>query len=178
MLSLPRPGHFRRPDGTSVAAVTSPPLRRPAPAGYSGTPLPSKLGIKPGCRLLVADAPADLVLEPLPDGVDVERLTERLPSRSSGARFDVVMLFCADMATLEARFVPLMELLEPASALWVCWPKRASGVLTDLGEKAVREHGLFAGMVDVKVCAVDAVWSGLKFVYRVSDRPNASSTQA
>jgi hypothetical protein len=156
-----------------VTPVPTP--RGSAPAGYSGTPLPRKLGIRPGSSVLLVGAPAGFRPEPLPEGV---RITRRTPRAGSRSRFDTVLAFCPDAAGLARIFVPLMRLLDPDSALWVCWPKKASGVVTDLGENAVRDHGLAAGMVDVKVCAIDQTWSGLKFVYRVSDRPNVSSTQA
>jgi hypothetical protein len=81
-----------------------------------------------------------------------------------------VIVFARDAAALHARFAPLIASVATAGALWACWPKRASGVATDLDEHAVREHGLAAGLVDVKVAAVDATWSGLKFVRRVADR--------
>jgi hypothetical protein len=140
-------------------------------AGYSGTPLPRKLGIAAGHAVLLVARPAGFELGPLPDGVTVH-------TRRGNRRYDVVVAFCRDRAALGRSFSPLMTALGPASALWVAWPKMASGVTTDLGERAVHEHGLSAGMVDVKVCAVDQVWSALKFVYRLSDRERVSSTQA
>ncbi len=142
-----------------------------APAGYSGTPLPRKLGIAAGDAVLLSGAPAGFDLGPLPDAVTVHR-------RRSRQRYDVVLAFCPDRAALQAGFGPWKALLGPAGALWVAWPKRASGVVTDLGDNAVREHGLAGGLVDVKVCAVDEVWSAIKLVYRLSDRSKVSSTQA
>ena len=133
------------------------------PAGYSGTPLPRKLGIAAGHRLLVERAPAGFALEPLPDGVVEHR-------RAGAGPYDVILAFCADRARLEARFDPLVGLLRPAGALWVAWPKKASGVPTDLTEDGVREVALPAGLVDVKVCAIDATWSGLKLVRRLQNR--------
>lgn len=134
------------------------------PAGYSGTPLPSKLGVRAGSRLLLVDAPTGFELHPLPPNVTVHRRAGRSP-------YDVVLIFCADSATLHRRFRPLAARLTPAGALWVGWPKRASGVPTDLDENVVRDHGLDVGLVDVKVAAIDATWSGLKFVVRRRDRP-------
>ena len=134
-----------------------------APAGYSGTPLPGKLGIKPGSRVLLDGAPADLPLAPLPDGVDLRR-------RAGGEPYDVVLLFAPDAARLRARWPALVPRLSTAGRLWVCWPKKSSGVPTDLDENAVRAFGLGGGLVDVKVCAVDATWSGLAFVRRLRDR--------
>ena len=143
-------------------------------AGYSGTPLPKKLGIKAGQRILVVNAPVGFDLGGLPEDVE---LAQR--DREEGTdRYDVVLAFCPDQATLERRFAPLKRRLDPASALWIAWPKKASKVPTDLTEGGVREHGLALGLVDVKICAVDLVWSGLKFVYRTADRPNLSRIQA
>jgi hypothetical protein len=133
------------------------------PAGYSGTPLPRKLGVKPGSRVLLAGRPDGFSLGELPAGVS-------LHTRAGRGPYDVVVAFCPDLDTLRSRFGPLADLLTPAGALWVAWPKRASGVRTDLTENVVREAGLAAGLVDVKVAAVDQVWSGLKFVVRLSDR--------
>jgi hypothetical protein len=147
-----------------VGAVTS-------PAGYSGTALPRKLGIGAEDAVLLASAPPGFDLGPLPGGVIVHR-------RRSRPRYDVVLAFCPDLASLLAGFQRWMGLLGPAGSLWVLWPKKASGMATDVGERAVRDHGLAGGLVDVKVCAVDGVWSGLKFVYRLSDRSRVSSTQA
>ena len=134
-------------------------------AGYSGTPLPRKLGIRAGSRLLLVGAPADFgsVLGDLPPGVEL---------LEQGAReVDVAVLFALDDASLRAQFAPLTESLQPAGGLWVAWPKRSSGVETDLGENAIREFGLASGLVDNKVCAIDATWSGLRFVRRLRDRP-------
>lgn len=132
------------------------------PAGYSGTPLPRKLGIKPGHRLLLVDSPAGFNLGPLPD-VTLNRRAGRVP-------YDVILVFTPDRAAFEHRFVPLTERLTKAGGLWVAWPKQSSGAQTDLGENVVRDLGLAAGLVDTKVCAIDATWSGLRFVYRLRDR--------
>jgi hypothetical protein len=131
-------------------------------AGYSGTPLPQKLGIRPGIRVLLVRFPSGLDLGPLGE-VTVRR-------RTGGAPFDVILLFCGSRRELTERFEPLVEHLDVAGALWVCWPKKASGVATDLSEDAVRDHGLRTGLVDVKVAAIDATWSGLKFVRRKANR--------
>jgi len=134
-----------------------------SPPGYSGTPLPAKLGVKPGNRLLLDGAPADLPLGPLPDGVTPHR-------RPGPEPYDVVLLFAPDAAHLHARWPALVPRLATAGRLWVCWPKKSSGVPTDLTENVVRDIGLAQGLVDVKVCAVDATWSGLAFVRRLADR--------
>jgi hypothetical protein len=135
-----------------------------AAAGYSGTPLPRKLGIKPEARVGLLSAPEgfDTVLGDLPPGVSVRRRLQ--------GRFDVVVAFFASRAQLERRLPACRDALDEAGGLWVAWPKRSSGVVTDLGEGTVRELGLAAGLVDNKVCAIDATWSGLRFVYRLADR--------
>jgi hypothetical protein len=134
-------------------------------AGYSGTPLVEKLGIKPGATLGLIGAPDDFdaTLGELPDDVAVRR-------RLRGP-FDVIVAFYVDRSTLERRLPALRGALQPAGGLWLAWPKRASGVVTDLSDNVVRELGLAAGLVDNKVCAIDAVWSGLRLVYRLRDRP-------
>jgi len=136
-----------------------------ASAGYSGTPLARKLGIKPGARVALTGSPDgfDAVLGELPDGVAVHR-------RLSG-RFDVIVVFSVERCELERRLPALRAALSEAGGLWLAWPKRASGVPTDLGDGVVRELGLSTGLVDNKVCAIDATWSGLRFVYRLEDRP-------
>lgn len=133
-------------------------------AGYSATPLARKLGVKPGSRVLLVAAPPEFTLGPEvpPDAV--------VHQRPGAAAYDVVVAFCPDLARLERRFTPLSARLATAGALWIAWPKRASGVATDLDENVVRDVGLEAGLVDVKVAAIDAIWSGLKFVRRVRDR--------
>jgi hypothetical protein len=133
-------------------------------AGYSGTPLVQKLGIKPDARVYFANAPADFptTLGPLPAGVE----------QVGGAAkdLDFAVLFVTDRAGLTKQFAKLAARLQKAGMLWVAWPKKASGVPTDLTENVVRDIGLAAGLVDVKVCAIDETWSGLKFVYRLKDR--------
>jgi len=133
-------------------------------AGYSGTPLVQKLGIKPDSRLHLVNPPPDFdaTLGPLPPGV------ERVGG--SGKNLGVAVLFVTEGTDLEARFARLAARLQPAGMLWVAWPKKASGVSTDLTENVVREYGLAQGLVDNKVCAIDETWSGLRFVVRLSDR--------
>jgi hypothetical protein len=134
-------------------------------AGYSGTPLVQKIGIKPGHRLVLRNHPASFLrdLGKLPDDVVA---TERLSGEA-----DVVVFFAERRAALEERFPALAGSLRPNGMLWVAWPKRTSGKVTDLDENLVRDTGLGFGLVDVKVCAIDETWSGLKFVIRVKDRP-------
>jgi hypothetical protein len=133
-------------------------------AGYSGTPLVRKLGIKPRSRLGLIGAPEgfDITLGELPEDVAVRR-------RVRGP-LDVIVAFCSSHAELARRMPSLRAALDPAGGLWIAWPKGSSGVATDLGENLVRELGLAAGLVDNKVCAIDEVWSGLRFVVRLRDR--------
>ncbi|MCW2544887.1 MAG: hypothetical protein JWM40_2439 [Frankiales bacterium] len=128
-------------------------------SGYSGTPLPVKLGIKDRSRVLLDGAPAGFDL----DVGDVHR-------RRTASPYDVGVLFAPDRARLVKRWPVVHAVMTPAGRLWVAWPKKASGVTTDLDESAVRDHGLAKGRVDVKICAIDATWSGLCFVVRVKDR--------
>jgi hypothetical protein len=152
---------------TLVRGPTLPAMTQSADAGYSGTPLPRKLGIRPGDRLLLVSAPDGFDLGRLP-GVDVHAV--KVPSRAGRAAYDVILVFTADRQALERRFVPLVSRLSTAGGLWVAWPKRSSGVATDLDENVVRDVGLATGLVDNKVCAVDQTWSALRFVIRLRDR--------
>jgi hypothetical protein len=132
--------------------------------GGSGTPLPRKLGIKPDSRVLLVAAPPGFDLGPdLPPDATVH-------SRPGTSSYDVIVAFCPDHERLQQRVTTLVERLTTAGAMWVVWPKRTSGVVTDLDENVVRDGGLAVGLVDVKVAAIDATWSGLKFVRRVRDR--------
>jgi hypothetical protein len=131
-------------------------------SGYSGTPLVRKLGIKPGARVALVGAPEGFALADLPEDVTV-RSTVRGP-------LDVIVAFFVSRRALERRLPALVGALDAAGGLWIAWPKRASGVETDLSDGAVRSLGLEAGLVDNKVCAIDSVWSGLRLVYRLRDR--------
>jgi hypothetical protein len=133
-------------------------------AGYSGTPLAKKLGLKEGQRIALHGAPDGFLrtLDPLPAGL-VWRADLRAP-------VDGVLLFVPMVAALEAALLAAASALTPAGMLWVAWPKRAAKVPTDLTEDRVRAFGLAAGLVDVKVCAISEIWSGLKFVRRLEDR--------
>jgi hypothetical protein len=131
--------------------------------GYSGTPLPKKLGIKAGFRVRLANAPAEVRAE-------LREALAECTAVKQGDALDFVMMFTKSRAELTREFTPLATLLAPAGMLWVSWPKKSSGVATDVDENVVRGIGLDAGLVDVKVCAVTEVWSGLKFVRRVKDR--------
>ena len=136
-------------------------------AGYSGTPLIKKLGIKDGLRVAVVNAPKGFERELGTLGSGVRTLSR--PAKP----MDFVLLFTKSASALARDFTRLAELLSASGMLWVAWPKKASGVVTDLTESSVRQIGLDAGLVDVKVCAVDDVWSALKFVYRLQDRQRA-----
>jgi hypothetical protein len=132
-------------------------------AGYSGTPLARKLGIGPGAMVLLDGAPPAFDLGETAPGVTVHR-------RAGSRRYDVILCFCPTAARLAERWPALHQRTTPAGALWIAWPKRSSGVPTDLDENAVRDHALAHGRVDVKVAAIDDTWSGLKNVIRIADR--------
>jgi hypothetical protein len=129
----------------------------------STKPLIAKLGIKPGCKLAFVHAPDEYAetLGPLPEDAVV---------RSKLQGLDFIQAFYRTRKELEAEFPKLKKGLVPSGALWISWPKKAAKVKTNLDENVVREIGLGLGLVETKVCAVDAVWSGLKFVYRLKDR--------
>ncbi len=133
-------------------------------AGYSGTPLPKKLGIEESSKVVLAGAPAGFedLLSPLPAGA---RLVRR-PGRDA----DVIVAFFTERARLEREFDRLRAGMHDAGGLWIAWPKRASGVATDVTEDMVREVALARGLVDNKICAIDATWSGLRVMVRVKDR--------
>lgn len=133
-------------------------------AGYSGTPLPQKLGIKPGCKAALPNLPADVEEE-------LRAALQNCELVSAGKReLDLVINFVTNKKDLLASFSNWALRLTPAGMLWIAWPKKSSGVPCDLDENKIREIGLTAGLVDVKVCAINDVWSGLKFVRRVADR--------
>lgn len=154
-------------DSDLPQAIDNPPVQVTVPesllAGYAGTPLPKKLGIKPGSTLVLVDAPAGFVeiLGKLPEGV---RVTEQ----ASGTP-DVVLWFNRIRTTYEQRLPEMIPLAEKGG-LWVTWPKKASGVETDLTQVVVRKLGLAAGLVDFKVCAIDKIWTGLRFTKRKSGK--------
>jgi hypothetical protein len=135
-------------------------------AGYSGTPLIQKLGIQPGMRIYIQGEPRDYAntLGPLPEAVTrLQRL---------GQELDFVHFFSTDRSVLQKRLPVLKAALDYDGMLWISWPKKAAKAATDVDENVVRQLGLAAGLVDVKVAAVDETWSGLKFVYRLEDRPH------
>ena len=132
-------------------------------AGYSETPLVKKLGIKAGFNIALVNAPVSFFDElTLPQGVKVNSRSKR--------QLDFVLLFVENEKDLRKKFAEYAERLLPAGMIWVAWPKKSSGVTTDLSFNNVQRIGLAAGLVDVKICAVSDVWSGLKFVFRLKDR--------
>jgi hypothetical protein len=133
-------------------------------AGYSGTPLPKKLGIKPNQRIALVHAPSDFpkLLGPLPGNTTIAK-------RLNGP-FDLIVLFVDREQMLAKEFPTLAKKLVNNGMIWIAWPKKSSGVATDLVFEKVQRIGLDCGLVDVKICAVDEVWSGLKFVIRLKDR--------
>jgi hypothetical protein len=137
-------------------------MAKPGTAGYSGTPLVQKLGIKEGMKINVIREPA--AFRSLLIGIPGD-LSE--PSRGE---LDFVILFASRFAELKNDFARLQKRLASNGTLWVSWPKKSSGEATDLDENIIRDHGLAEGLVDVKVCAIDDTWSGLKFVRRLKDR--------
>ena len=131
-------------------------------AGYSGTPLVQKLGIKPNGRVALIDAPKGFALA-LPEGAAL---------RDARARdLDVIVWFVTARAAFAKKLAPVAARLQPAGGLWIAWPKKASGVATDMTENVVREVALPTGLVDNKVCAIDDTWSGLRLVVRLENRP-------
>ena len=160
-------------------------------AGYSGTPLARKLGIKEGHRVWLAGPPDDLLekLEPLPEDVAIQRTGRFVPVDGGGepklelprdgmpgGRFDVILIFCPDGDALRGHLGSAVRRIRWTGGLWVCWPKKSSSLYRDLAREEVREVGLAAGLVDNKVCAVDDDWSGLRFVVRTEDRPEDRKT--
>ncbi len=130
--------------------------------GYSGTPLPRKLGVSAGSRVLVLGQPV---------GTDLGSWECRARhTRAGKSPYDVVLVFAPNLATLRRRIAPAIAAATTAGRLWICWPKGSSGVPSDLTENVVRDIGLAEGVVDVKVCAIDDTWSGLAFVRRLRDR--------
>ena len=133
--------------------------------GYSGTPLPKKLGLKKDLRVAMLAMPADV------RAVLKDALAECKVSKDISAPMDYIHLFTKSRTELEREMKRAGKALAPAGMLWISWPKKSSGVTTDLTEDVIRDTGLALGLVDVKVCAVTDVWSGLKFVIPLKDRP-------
>ena len=145
-----------------------------SPAGYSGTPLARKLGIRPGSALATVGAPPGMgtLLDPLPPDVSWDRDPALTPEADPGAgRWDVVVAFAPDEAALRALLPGVARLIRWTGGLWIAWPKKSSPLASELGREGVRHRLLETGLVDNKVCAIDADWSALRFVHRVEDRP-------
>ncbi|MGB9204987.1 MAG: DUF3052 family protein [Terriglobales bacterium] len=136
--------------------------------GYSGTPLAKKLGVKDDFRVALVHVPAEVRAE-LRDALGKCRV-QRIGGNGDD-EFDFIFLFAKSRAGLAIDLIPAAKALAPVGMLWISWPKKSSGVSTDLTGDLIRQNGLAAGLVDVKVCAVTEVWSGLKFVIPVKDRP-------
>jgi len=140
--------------------------------GYSGTPLAKKLGINDGFRAALLHVPDEVTSE-LREALGKCRIHNSLGH--SKRDLDFIFLFAKSSAALRLELTAASKALAPAGMLWISWPKKSSGVATDLNGDIVRESGLAAGLVDIKVCAVTEVWSGLKFVIPVNDRPKKST---
>ncbi|MGH1491583.1 MAG: DUF3052 domain-containing protein [Acidimicrobiales bacterium] len=134
------------------------------PAGYSGTPLSKKLGIKPGMVVAVINEPDGFraLLDPLPDDV-----TFRSALRGN---IDLAIAFFTERSKLQVKLPALTKAIYPAGGLWLAWPKKTSGVETDISGNDIRELGLASGVVDIKVAAIDETWSGHRFAHRIKDR--------
>lgn len=134
------------------------------PVGYSGTPLAKKLGIREGTKLCLCDAPSNYrqLVAPLPKGV---RLQTRMDEQT-----DIVQVFCTRRAALADVLLAALAKLRPDASIWVSWPKKSSKVPSEITEDVIRDVALPMGLVDIKVCAVDEVWSGLKLVVRKENR--------
>jgi hypothetical protein len=136
-------------------------MKKPAkPAGYSGTPLAGKLGLKPGSTLVVLGAPSNY------DALVGPALKELKRAKTLGAKVDIVHIFTASRSRLWSALQDCRRELRPDAVIWVSWPKKSSGVPTDITEDGIREVALPMGFVDIKVCAVDDTWSGLKLMVR------------
>lgn len=142
-------------------------------AGYSGTPLAKKLDIRPGHNVGLVNAPDafERALDGLPDSAKVTR------SSAYSGRFDVLVCFFSERAVLQTAFPSLLKRIGPDGSLWLAWPKKSSGVATDLNENHLREIGLPTGLVDNKVCAIDDTWSGLRFVWRLEKRKDIAGAR-
>ena len=139
--------------------------------GYSGTPLSKKLGYKAGQRICAPGAPSNYrqMLTPLPDGIEFQAKVAKTT--------DVVHLLTTSKAELAKNLLAWLKVLGPDAVIWVSWPKKSSKVVTDISEDTIREVALPMGLVDIKVCAVDDTWSGLKLVLRKELRPKPVSTR-
>jgi len=158
------PKGVTRPAGAATVPNVTPSRPLAGHKDYSSTPLPRKLGIREGSRVLLVGAPSGFSLGPVPSGTSFAR----------GARgpLDVVLLFTRTLADLRRRFPSAVRALDPAGRLWVAWPKKAATIDTDLSFEIVQHTGLDAGLVDNKSASIDEVYQGLQFVVRLKDRPD------
>lgn len=140
-------------------------------AGYSGTPLVKKLGIKEGSRVALVNAPEDFQADVGELPADVTFM------KSTTKSLDLILFFVLSERALAKDFAKLAARLTSNGMIWIAWPKKSSGVTTDLMFERVQRIGLDAGLVDVKICAIDDTWSGLKFVYRVKDRKRIETSR-
>jgi hypothetical protein len=140
-------------------------------AGYSGKPLAAKLDIKPGSHIAALNAPTDYaaLVAPLPPDVTVTETTD-----GADVAFNLIHLFITEVTSLATDLTDLKTRIIPNGMIWVSWPKKSSGVATDVTEDIIRDKALEVGLVDVKVCAMDATWSALKLVIPVAARPSAA----
>lgn len=139
-------------------------MANPSSAGYSGKSISQKLGIKPGMKLHIINPPKNYMdyLRPIPEDVVFDKTLK--------PQTDLVHIFCGNMKELESQIFVLKDNIKPNGMIWVSWPKKASKVPTDITEDRIRSLVLPNGLVDVKVCAIDEIWSGLKLVIPVKDR--------
>jgi hypothetical protein len=147
-------------------------------AGYSSTPLSQKLGIRAGSRVCLVNAPGDLpeTLGPLPEGAAV--VSVEAEAEAEAEAVDVIVCFVAEPAEVPSRFLELKPRLAWTGGLWFAWPKKRPGHPGIIGENTIRDSGLAAGLVDNKVCAIDDHWSGLRFVWRLEDRPRTAAARS
>jgi hypothetical protein len=143
-------------------------------AGYSGTPLWKKLGLKPGGRLTLLDAPEGFTVGDLPDGATIAREGARA-GRTSAA--ELIVAFCGELVAVRKGVERLSARIHPDGALWVAWPRKAAGHESDVSEQAIRDAALPLGLVDVKVAALDEHWSGLRLVWRKERRDASPRTR-
>jgi hypothetical protein len=141
-----------------------------ATSGYSGTPLPQKLGIKEGHKVVLVGSPTGFELGTLPTAATVSRLTGTGAKRASGSEYDVLVVFVKKRDDLVKQIAALRPRMAQTGGMWIAWPKQTSGVPTDIKEDTIREISLPTGLVDNKVCAIDETWSGLRLVIRKENR--------
>lgn len=150
--------------------------KKPNPAGYSGTPLPQKLGIKPGSKVAVIDTPAT-AMSTVAELAATGPIDMKFVDGARATPYDVILLFCENQWSFTGRFHQAKSRMAQNGGLWIAWPKKSSGVPTDLTENTIRDLALAAGLVDNKVCAINETWSGLRLVIRLENRIGPKKTQ-